>query len=227
VPRPTPNIVTDWHTWKDSAFSQSGTAIHEDSLDLSQKRNDQYKLNASRSHATSHTLRNDQEGGLLYTHLTNRLLHEHNMLKSDASKPPGSLCVYQYGHNTMHGVALVSTDGTLHGSNIDHTGCFYSESLDAPYRPQSQQQGTESMFNEVDYDSLGYVSASHWQPRLVDQDDAIDVQEPDENAADLPSWDMDSDQELTARGNDLAGIGEHFSDLNHHEYSGRDDLLVD
>jgi hypothetical protein len=83
------------------------------------------------------------------------------------------------------------------------------------------------MFNEADYDSLGYVSASHWQSRLVDQDGSMDVLEPDENAADLPSWDMDSDQEPTARGNDLAGIGEHFADLNHREYSGHGDLLVD
>lgn len=225
--RPTSNIVTDGHTWKDSASSQSGTAIREDYLNLSQKRNDQYELDASRSHAASHTLGNDQEGGLLYTHLTNRLLHEHNMLKADVSRPPSSLCVHQHCHNTMHGVALVSTDGTLHGLNIDHPVCFYSESLDVPYQPQSQQQGTESMFNEADYDSLGYMSAGHWQSRLVDQDDAMDVLEPDENAADLPSWDLDSDRELTARGNDLAGIGEHFADINHHEYSGHGDLLVD
>lgn len=224
MPRSTTNIVTDWHTWKDIASSQSGRATHEDYLDLTQNRDDQYKLDAGRSYAASHALRNDQEGGLLHTHLTNRLLHEHNMLKADMSRPLGSLCVYQYGHNPIHGVALVSTDGTLHGLNIDHTGCFYSESLHAPYRPQCQQQETESMFNEADYDSLCYVSASHWQSRLVDQDDAMDVMEPN---ADLPSWDMDSDQELTARGNDLAGIGEHFADLNHHEYSGHNDLLVD
>jgi hypothetical protein len=227
VPRSTSNVVTGWHTWKDIASTQSSTATHEDYLDPSQNRDDQYKLDAGRSHAASHTLRNDQEGGLLYTHLTNQLLPEHNMLKADMSRPPGSLCVYQYGHNAMHGVDLVSTDGTLHGLNIDHTGCFYSESLDAPYGPQSRQQGTESMFNDADYDSLGYVSASDWQSRLVDQDDVMDVLEPDENAADLPSWDMDSDQELTTWGNDLAGIGGRFADLDHHEYSRHVDLLVD
>jgi hypothetical protein len=99
--------------------------------------------------------------------------------------------------------------------------------LDALSRAQGKQQGIKSMFNEADYDSLGCESGSHWQSRLVDQDDAMDVLEPDENIADLPFWGMNSDQELTAWGNDLAGIGGHFVDLGHHEYSRYDDHLVD
>jgi hypothetical protein len=126
----------------------------------------------------------------------------------------------------MHEVAPVSADGTLHNLNNDAAGCFNNNSLGASYTTQFQQQGTESMFNEADNDSPDYRSAIHWKSGLNDQDIVMEV-ESGINAANLPSWDMNSDQKLTAWGNDLAGIGGRFADHSYHGYSRPDDLLDD
>src|SRR6202035_1298102 len=97
----------------------------------------------------------------------------------------------------------------------------------ASYQTQCQREGTESMFNEADNDSLDYQSAIHWISGLNDQGAAMDVLEPDINVADLPSWDMNPDQKLTIRGNDLAGIGGRFADHDYHGYSRPDEPLND
>lgn len=210
MPCSTSNIITDWPTWKYATSSQSGTAIREHYLDLSQNRDDQNKLSGGRSHAANYAPRSGTKCGPLCTPLTTRHLREHDMQNPDISRPPDSLCVYQYDHDIMHRVPLVITNGKLHNLNNDAAGCFNSNSLDSSYQTQCQQQGTESMFNEADNDSPDYQSAILWKSGLNDQDTAMDVLEPDINAVDLPSWDMNPDQKLTAWGNDLAGIGGRF-----------------
>jgi hypothetical protein len=123
--------------------------------------------------------------------------------------------VSQYGDVTMLGVSLAPSDDTIHGLTREGTGCLHSNSLDGPPQTKCQRQEIGSMFNEADYDSPSYQTTSLWESRFLSQDNEMDMPGPNSN------------QELTAWGNDLAGIGKHLVDHISQEYASYGKLMAD
>jgi hypothetical protein len=211
----TPNLIAvHVHTCNDVPIPQSITDTCEDVLEITQEMDAQKESSTVRNLSTGYGSGNARAGENLYRPLTIRGLHEHNLQQAYMARLPRHRHVSQYDDVTILGDGLAPIDGTIQGLTREGTGCFHNNYLDGPSQTQGQQQGKESMFNEADNGSLGYQSASLWQSRFISQ-----------NEMGMPGQDLD--QELTAWGNDLAGIGEHFADCRYEEYINRGELTMD
>jgi len=129
----------------------------------------------------------------------------------------------------MFEAAINPADDRIHSLHRESIGAFESKSLytDAPSQTLGQQQSIVSMCNEADGDTYTHQSIRHWQSRPFNQDNVVDMPEPDTCDVNPLSWDIGEGQELTAWGNALAGVGEHLADHTYQEYTNHDELVAD
>jgi len=168
--------------------------------------------------------------------ITTQAIHEHNLHQVVHFPLLNSADATQEGHDTglATGVAALHSDPT-DGPQTEHTRTFnnvapfsnhFSRILDYGYQTQSQQQSYAVTYNETDFDTPTYQGASNWPPSSH-QEHILDMLGHDGQDIESYSWNMDRDGELTAWGNDLAGIGEHLEGGTNEEYASANEFLVD
>jgi hypothetical protein len=120
----------------------------------------------------------------------------------------------------------LQAEGTRAFNNIKFYDDPHSRSLMYWDQTQSQQQSIVSTYHEVDIDTPTYEGTGRW-PRCSHREHIVGIAGHDEYDIEPLSWNMDSDGELTAWGNDLAGIGEHLAESTYDEYASANDFVVD
>lgn len=119
----------------------------------------------------------------------------------------------------------LQTEGTRAFDNIKLYYVPHSRSLIYWDQTQSQQQSIAGTYNEADFDSPTYEGTGLW-PRPSHREHIVGIARHDEYDIEPLSWNKYSDGELTAWGNDLAGIGEHLAGSTY-EYASANDFVVD
>jgi hypothetical protein len=91
---------------------------------------------------------------------------------------------------------------------------------------QNQQQGIASTYVEAGFATPNYQATDCWS-RSSYQEHLIDTLGCDGCGVESLYWNMDPGRELTAWGNDLAGVGEHLAGSTYQGYTRGDDFVVD
>lgn len=164
--------------------------------------------------STCYTRDHGLQGKESYIALTTQTLQLHNL------QQPGSPKILESQHTTRQGDATNSEAFDSLGSDVKEgsTTILKSKQLpeDASHQVQGQQSNLGSMYHADDRDSYTLTQSSV-QDHVTDDDHVVEYL----------AWNMDSAQELTAWGNDLAGVGEHLGGYEYHECASLDELVVE
>jgi hypothetical protein len=171
-----------------------------------------------------------------YTAITAQTFHEHDLQQASGSQLFNFRDAAQQGHVTGLEAAVAAplegpandlqTDGTRALNNIKLYDDPHSRTLMYWDQTQSQQQSIASTYNEAECDTPTYEGTSRWL-RSYHHEHMGGIAGCDEYDIEPLSWNIDSGGELTAWGNDLAGIGEHLIESTYDEYARANDFAVD
>jgi len=230
----TPEIITSpGQRHRIAKNAQSNAEHHTQFLQVSDNR---------RTYTTTKIPSNDDATGLDDEYeitsrvLTTQAIHERNLHQVVHFPLLNSTDATQKGHD----IGLATSVTALHsdltdGPQTEHTRTFnnvtpfgnhFSRILEYGYQTQSQQQSYAVTYDETDFDTPTYQGTSHWPPSSY-QEHILGMLGHDGQDIESCPWNMDRDEELTAWGNDLAGIGEHLEGGTNEEYASANEFLVD
>jgi hypothetical protein len=188
--------------------NNSGAPKYEDSANSS---------DSLRSPSTIHTLYKVHTGGTPRTPLTTRALHQHNVEQRHIS---------QQQHITPMEPIKVS-DGEVYVLHGDSTGDRNGYLVEASIYTQRQKRGRKTMSNKANRSVTDQEATGNLMSHFGVEVDAIDRLGEAIDDMHLSYWDTGTAGELNARGNNLAGVGEHCSDYTYQEYASHGKLVVD
>lgn len=171
-----------------------------------------------------------------YTPLTAQTLYEHDLQQATCSQLYDRRYAAQQGHVTgLEAAVAAPLDGPTSDLQAEGTKVFnniklYDEPLSRPpmHRDQTkgQQQSISSTYNEASFENPTYQATYCWS-RSSHQEHIMDTSGYNEFDIESLYWNMDPGRELTAWGNDLAGVGDYLAGSTYQGYAISDDFVVD
>lgn len=119
------------------------------------------------------------------------------------------------------------SDGEIYVLYGDSTGDRNGYPVEARFYTQHQKRGRKTMSNKADRSATDQEATGNLGSYFGVEVDAMDRLGEVMDDVHLSHWDAGTAYELTARGNDLAGVGEHLADYTYQEYAGHGKLVVD
>lgn len=174
------------------------------------------KFDSLRSLSITHPPHMGQRSGAQGTPLTARALRQHNNQQRHISQQQDTAAMKSIG-------ASASEIYVRYGDGIGDRNDYLSE---ARFHIKRHDRGRKAMSNKAEGGVTDQEATVNLESFLGFEDDAMDQLGGLTDYAHLSYWDTGTAYELTARRDDLAGVGEHLADYTYQGYTSDGFLVV-
>jgi hypothetical protein len=202
-------------------FSQLDTRHYEHHLNLDYAGGNSNAYATTKALSTNDVADLDHESEFVSKDLTTEALHLHDQTYTALPMLYNFLDAGRGEHTTS-----LQVEGTTTISNRTLFSNHFQPLVDSRHQTQSQSHSATSISKRADSNSALCQGTCRW-PRPSDGECIMAT--PGHNECDSESllWGMDPSQELTAWGNELAGIGEQLAETTNQDYVDGDEFVVD